>query len=149
MPYLPAQIDDDEYLTNFVLESNKFKNEKLPGGGIRLVVTYKAFEPGAGERSVFRMDGLSEDAIAELGRAFVGQPREKPIYGWGRLTAGVVRRVVPLQVRADEPPPRHAVIDTWPPDIEHARVLMMELASEASEAGPTKLPQPLGPRGRP
>ena len=142
MSYLSAQIDDGEYLTNFVLESNKFKSEKLAsGGGVRVVVHYKAFEPEkTGERSVFRMDGLDKDAIAELGRTFVGQPREKPIYGWGRIKAVAVRRAVPLQVRADEPPPRHAVIDTWPPEVEHARALMMELASEAE---PTKLDQPL------
>src|SRR5580658_9319528 len=125
MPYLPAQIDDGEYLTNFVLESNKFRNEELAGhGGVRVVLRHTAFmHDQTGERSVFRMDGLTQDAVAELGRVFVGQPREKPILGWGRLTAGVVRRIAPLQVRADEPPPRHAVIDTWPPDIEHARSL--------------------------
>jgi hypothetical protein len=132
MPYLDEAVDDAEPLTNFVVESNKFKKDKLPGGGTQDVVHYRAFMPDTDrERSVFRMDGLAQDMIALLGNAFVGLQRGKPILGWASIAAGAVRRSIPLKVRADEPPPRHAVIDAWPADVERCRALAMELASEA------------------
>lgn len=138
MSYLSDQIGDAENLTNFVLESNKFRNDKSADGRSRVVLHFKALMPdNAGERSVFRMDGLSQDVIAELGRVFVAQPRDKKILGWGKINAATVRQREPLRVRADEPPPRHAVIDRWPVEVEHTRALAMELA-QAAEA--TRLP---------
>lgn len=138
MPYLSEDVSGAEQLTNFVLESNKFRREKLAAGGTRDVMHFKAFMPDTGgERSVFRMDGLDEASVMELGRVFVAQPREKPLLGWGRLSADQVHAVGSLRVRGDEPPPRHAVIDAWPVDIELCRVLAMELASAAVA---TKLP---------
>jgi hypothetical protein len=138
MPFLAALVDDAEGLTNFVLEANKFRKESLPSGGTRDVLHFKAFMPDrGGERSVFRMDGLAKSVIAELGRVFVGLQRDKPVLGWGQISAEIVRRTAPLHVRADEPPPRHAVIDAWPSDIERSRALAMDLASQAAA---TKLP---------
>lgn len=138
MSFLAENIDDAEQLTNYVVESNKFKTDVLPSGGTRDVLHFRAFLPDkCGERSVFRMDGLDHNTVIEWGRVFVAQPRCKSILGWGRIPAGAVRRQQPLQIRADEPPPRHAVIDQWPTEIEHARTLAMELASAAAA---TKLP---------
>lgn len=139
MPCLSEDIDDIEQLTNYVVESNKFRSDKSSSGDTRDVLHFKAFLPdNSGERSVFRMDGLDHGTVVEWGRVFVAQPRDKSrILGWGRIPAGIVRRQRPLRVRADEPPPRHAVIDQWPSDIEQSRALAMELAS-ASVA--TKLP---------
>lgn len=138
MAHLAEKIDDVEELTNYVVESNKFRVDKLPSGGTRNVLHYRAFLPDKNrERSVFRMDGLDHSTVVEWGRVFVAQPRCKSILGWGRVPAGAVRRQLPLRVRSDEPPPRHAVIDQWPTEIEHARTLAMELAS-ATVA--TKLP---------
>jgi hypothetical protein len=134
MPYLNPQVADDELLTNFVLESNKFRKEAIAGGGSRDVIYYKAFLPklSSSEQSVFRMDGVSDDTVRELGRVFVAQPRDKSLLGWARIAAGVVRCIAALVVRADEPPPRHALIENWPPDIEQRRAIAIELASEAA-----------------
>jgi len=124
MAYLPDHIDSLEKLTNYVLESNKFKAD---------AIHWRAFMPSSdGERSVFRMDDVDHESVIELGRVFVGQPRNKPILGWGRISAGTVREQLPLRVKADEPPPRHAVIDQWPPEVEQRRVLAMTLASAAA-----------------
>jgi hypothetical protein len=79
------------------------------------------------------MGGPPDDIVRELGRVFVAQPRDKPaVLGWGRIAAGVVRRIGALLARADEPPPRHAVKENWPPDIEQRRALAIELASETA-----------------
>jgi len=131
MPYLDEQVADAEQLTNFILESNKFTTELVNGVAVTKV-HYKAFfSTKPHEQSVFRMNGLQDDVVEALGRTFVGLQREKPIYGWGRVSAGTVRETVPLAVRADEPPPRHAVIHNWPADVEHRRTLAIQLASEA------------------
>jgi hypothetical protein len=139
MPYLPAIVDDAEELTNFVIESNKFRKEALPTGGTKDVLHYKAFMcDKGGERSVFRMGGLAHNVIVEWGRVFVALQRDKSLLGWGQIPAGTVRQVTSLRVRSDEPPPRHAVIDQWPIDIEQSRALALVLA--ASQSAATILP---------
>lgn len=123
MSYLPDQVDDAELLTNYVDEDDKIKNHEI---------TWRAFRPGRdGERSVYRNDGLSDESILDIGRAFVGLQKNRPIFGWGQVPAGFVRAQAPLRVRADEPPPRHAVIDLWPSDPEAIRGLCMALARVA------------------
>jgi len=62
--------------------------------------------------SVFRILGLAEVEILQIGEE-VGRLRSKPLVGRGELTAAHVR-TLGLDVKAKEPPPRHADIVGWP-----------------------------------
>jgi hypothetical protein len=119
------QVADKEDVVNFVLESNKFKGDDID---------HRAFLPGPdGERSVFRVDELTNGDIATIGIVEVGTPRGKPILGWARISAKKVREAKPLQIEGDEPPERHAIIFNWPEASakEQRRALAMILASDS------------------
>lgn len=121
---MQAEIDPAEELANFIVESSKIKATG---------VDHRAFLPGGdGERSVFRIGGLCQEYIAAYGQAFVGNARDKKILGWATVQAAAVSGLVPLRLRADEPPPRHAVIDQWPTEPQQKRLLAMELAKAAT-----------------
>jgi len=120
---MDGDVADTERLANFVLESNKLTRDG---------VHFKAFLPGGdGQRSLFRIDGLSDEYVAATGQAFVGNLRDKLVLGWGTIRAASIRKVIPLLLRADKPPPRHAVIEGWPDEIERRRALAMQLASKS------------------
>ena len=123
-----GEIADTESLAIFVLDSKKIKSDG---------VTWRAFMPSEedGERSVFRVDELSNTDIAALGQREVGDtqmPQPRQIRGWARFTAEEVRKRPPLVLVPDEPPPRHAVIRGWPPAFEEKQRLAMDLAEVAA-----------------
>jgi len=122
---MDVAIAPEEQLANYLLESSKIKGTS---------VDHRAFLPGRdGERSVFRIDGLCKELIATTGQAFVLENRpDKQIVGWAAFKAADVFGLNRLRLRADEPPPRHAVIDNWPAEPEERRKLALELA-RASE----------------
>lgn len=123
---MDPEVADDEQIANFVLESNKIRSD----GNIH----HRAFLPGKndGERSVMRISGLSEEYAAANGQAFVGNPMNKTILGWGELSAAAIRTVNPLTVVADVPPPRHALIGGWPAAPEQRMALAMALAAKST-----------------
>ena len=117
-------IPDAEPLANFVVESSKFEHDG---------VSWRSFLPGKdGQRSVFRVAGMLNAAIAVLGQTEVGNPRNKTIKGWAIVTAGIVRTYPPLIVRDDPPPERHAAIEGWPTAPQDRKTLAMSLASKAT-----------------
>jgi hypothetical protein len=120
-------IGAQESLSNFVIESNKFKKDELH---------FKAMMPGRdGERSLYRVDGLSDEHIAAWGQAFVANYRDAKVLGWGVLAASHIQAMQQqfgVVLKSDEPPHRHAVITNWPADPEKQRVVAMTLASKAT-----------------
>jgi hypothetical protein len=124
---LPAIVDDHEEVASFVFESNKFKGDDLD---FRQLMPSKKF----GNTSVYRTAGLNENETADAGHA-IALERPKPgILGWGVLVARAIRLIspsTPLSLNADEPPPRHALIEGWPAAVQEQRTLAMNLASKA------------------
>jgi hypothetical protein len=121
---LPTVVGDDEAVVSFVLESNKFK-----GSG----VDHRQLMPSIrhGNTSVYRIAGLSEAQTAAAGHV-IALERPKPgILGWAELVVLAIRAAQPLRLNAAEPPPRHALIEGWPPAIEDKRTMAMALASKA------------------
>jgi hypothetical protein len=120
---IPKDVDDAEEVASFVLESSKFK-----GSGI----DWRQLMPSRshGNTSVHRIDGLSEDEIADAGHVIALQRPKLGILGWGVLIAKAIRLLVPLSISAREPPPRHAQIEDWPA-VEDQRALAMDLARTA------------------
>jgi hypothetical protein len=116
---MQPDIADLERLAVFVFDSGKMKADG---------VHWKAFRPDErGERSFFRIDGLDYAAIAAIGNE-VAAERSQTLHGWAVLRADKARGVTPLQIRSDEPPPRHGVIVGWPSESQDERSAAQSLA---------------------
>src|SRR6266404_8679219 len=100
---LPEQIADDEELARFLTQSNHYNS---------VMVKPAAFlpSPNAPETSVFRHAREPADKLWLIGLRAAG---ERKLYGAAIIKAKVVRDGQ-LDVVADEPPVRHAVIRGWP-----------------------------------
>lgn len=86
--------------------------------------------PRHGEVSVFRIDGLDHSAIWEIG-IDVAKKRARTLYARGDTGATDVRKVG-LDVRPDEPPPRHANVIGWPEDDKpRQKLIALQLAAVA------------------
>jgi hypothetical protein len=126
---LPEHVADEEDLARFLIQSNQFN---------ALMAKPAAFLPNPRdhETSVSRHGRVPLESLWELGRAAAG-PRG--LYGAAIVKTVVVRRLK-LEIAADEPPPRHAVIRGWPwfaDDVEMQKAKQKELAlALASAAGP-------------
>ena len=129
---LPEHIDDDEELARFLTQSSQF-NAKMVKPAALLP------NPKDGETSVSRHGPEPGDELWRLGLAAAGA---RPLYGAAIFEARVVR-AAQLEVLADEPPPRHAVILGWPrvdtdPELQKAK--QKELAALiVSASGPPLL----------
>lgn len=101
---LPEQVDDDEALARFLTSSSLFNT---------LMVKPAAFLPNPknGETSVFRHAAEPLDALWEIGAAHVAGDRT--LHGAAVFKARHVREAG-LEVKAHEPPPKHANIVDWP-----------------------------------
>lgn len=101
---LPEWVDDDEALARFLTSSSQFNS---------LMVKPTAFLPNPknGETSVFRHAAEPRDALWEIGAAYVAGDRT--LHGVAVFKARHVREAG-LEVKAHEPPPRHANIVEWP-----------------------------------
>lgn len=126
---LSEYIEDHEDLARFLTQSNQFNST---------VAKPSAFLPNPRDRetSVSRHGRDPVEGLWELGRLAAG-PRK--LYGAAVFKARVVRDVQ-LEVMADEPPSRHAVIRNWPwidddPELQKAKQKELALTL-ASAAGP-------------
>lgn len=101
---LPEWVDDDEALTRFLTSSSQFNT---------LMVKPTAFLPNPknGETSVFRHAAEPRDALWDIGAVYVAGGRT--LHGAALFNARHVREAG-LEVKAHEPPPRHANIVDWP-----------------------------------
>ncbi len=121
-------IKETEIASRYLLSSNDFNatNSRIKP---------KAFEPSPQDRctSVFRIDGLQEDEVWDIGHKNVAEPR-----GQGRrihARADFLVSVLPkigLTIRPKEPPKRHALIDGWTTEKHIAMAKAQELAANAS-----------------
>ena len=129
---LPEHVHDDEDLARFLTQSSQFN---------QIMAKPAAFLPSAKDRetSVSRHGREPAAALWELGRIAAG---DRKLYGAAVVKTRGVRKAE-LDALAAEPPPRHAVIVSWPwhehdPELQKAR--QKECAAViASEAGPPLL----------
>ncbi len=100
---LPEEIGSEESLARFRTQSSHFNSR---------MVKPAAFLPSPmwRETSVSRHGREPRSVLWELGRHAAGT---RPLHGAAILRADAVR-AARLEVRADEPPPRHAAIRGWP-----------------------------------
>jgi hypothetical protein len=129
---LPEHVDNEEDLARFLTQSSHFNT---------IMVKPSALLPNPRdyETSVSRHGRLPLDQLWEIG---MEAANGRTLYGAAIFKAREVRSAN-LEVVADEPPLRHAVINKWPwlendPELQKAK--QKELATSiASAAGPPLL----------
>lgn len=119
-------IDSREVVARYLLSSSdySFTNSR---------VKPRALEPSPSDQctSVFRIDGLTENEIWDLGMRFVAGPRARRIHARADITVSNILNLK-LSVRPDEPPVRHALIAGWANE-KHVRMAKaQELAAQAT-----------------
>lgn len=101
---LPEQVDGKEDLARFLTSSNHYNSS-----GVKPTAFLP--NPKNGETSVFRHGAEPLDSLRAIAQKEVGTDRN--IHGAAIVQASVVTSIR-LEVRAKEPPLRHADIVGWP-----------------------------------
>ena len=99
-------------------------------------VKYAAYSPMRNkdkarlETSIFKIDGLDTDRIAELGK-FVAKERRKPWFGHAELTVLAVEAEKLKVEGTPEHHPLHGDIIQWPEDRAEQKEIAIRLAKAA------------------
>lgn len=121
-----VNVDPAEPLARFILNKSDYRAD----GTVRHCIFLPS--PKTGQTSVFRIFGLSENAVWQMGDNEVAQKRKPPLSLIGRADI-FVREVLNtgLSIDADDIPPHHANITNWPMEQSAQRLIAMELAENA------------------
>jgi len=129
---LPEEVGNDEDLARFLTQSNQ-----LSSNGVKPAAFLPS--PKTQDVSVARHGEIPRLGLQELG---LEATRGRSLRGAAIIRAAAVREVG-LDVAADEPPARHALITQWPqlrddPEMHRARQkqLALDLASNAHLIAP-------------
>jgi len=120
-----APVALSEILSRFVLKKDWYRSSDNS-------VKYAAFLPNPknGETSVFRISGISDKEVWDIGNREVAKDPNRPILGRADISASnALARG--LEVLTNEPPERHANIVGWPGEKSKQKLLALELAAEA------------------
>ena len=89
------------------------------------------FPPTNMQLSVYRIDGLEQDEIWEIGQDIVDNMAEqRNLYGVADVKARIVEREK-LAIMPDELPSRHANIINWPSEEAKCLSITQKIAAEA------------------
>ena len=113
-------------MSRFIFERKHFATENHR-------VKPHALEPGRADNktSVYQTGGLLENDIWQLSINYVEPNRGKSTLARADIDIDAITRLS-LLVIADEPPPRHANIEDWPPDRSAVMSLAQQLAADAT-----------------
>jgi hypothetical protein len=94
-------------------------------------VRYNAFMPTSNrEVSVFRILGLADSEIWQMGDLQVARKRGKPLLGRADiLVMAVIKNN--LQIDPDNDPPRHANILGWPEQRSEQKLIALKIAADS------------------
>jgi len=117
-------IKVDEVLSRYILDKTHIRYSNR-------TVKYSAFLPAPdGTTSVFRVSGLTEEQVWEVGDREVALKRQKPLVGRADITAAHVLKAG-LELDADNNPPLHANINGWPVERSGQKLIALKLAEDA------------------
>ena len=117
-------VGANEILSRYIFSTRYFSRHTLR-------VKAEAYMPSRGEVSVFRINGLDETAIWDIGCG-IAKTRERTLYARGDTKAIEVRRLG-LEILPREPPPCHANIVGWPEgDKPRQKLIALQVAAVAS-----------------
>jgi len=124
---LEGPIAADEVLARFILDRSQLRADRS--------VKHNAFmPPPSAKLSVYRIVGLCDPEVWQLGNEYVANIRGKPLVGRAEIKALEVTNC-DLSVEATTVPhPRHANIKGWKGDTEKDRLTAIKLASKAGTA---------------
>lgn len=115
-------VDLSETLSRFVVYNRWIRADNT--------VRHIAFTPNKnGATSVFRISGISDNEVWNIGEREVGMKRNKPILGRADITASIISNH--LEIIPSEPPERHADITGWPEEKDKQKDIALELAAKA------------------
>jgi len=122
---LDKNISHSEDLTRYIFNHRYIRSNKT--------VRWNAFIPNNrdGETSVYRITGISDTEIFDIGERFVAKAIGKPLLG--RTDIGVSKIFKQkLKVRPEPSPhPRHANIYGWPDEGSERRLIAMKLENDS------------------
>jgi len=123
---MPDVVNPKEPLSRYLMSRRHFWREKK-------AVKPVAFLPRDDNLrlSVFRIDGLTEGEIWEIGEEVVARPAHRNLHGRGDITASIVQ-TQGLHIDPDNNPRRHADITWWPEDKPKRLEIAQELAASAT-----------------
>jgi hypothetical protein len=115
-------VDPSETLSRFVVYNRWIRADNT--------VRHIAFTPNKnGATSVFRISGISDNEVWNIGEREVGTKQNKPILGRADITASIISNH--LEIIPSEPPERHADITGWPEEKDKQKDIALELAEAA------------------
>jgi len=122
---LPNKVNPSEPIGRYLFQSNRFSTEQSR-------VKYTAFLPPPSLRlSVFRLTGLSENAIWKIGGRIIRESKSfKKFYGVAEIVASTAQNLY-LCIKPDKTPPRHANIVGWPEEKSERLLIAKEIAASA------------------
>jgi hypothetical protein len=125
IPHHPAvAVTDNEQLARYIFSKSHFSRQSNR-------VKAEAYMPNRGQVSVFRIDGLTESAIWEIGDD-IATKRDRTLYARGDTKAHQVRKAG-LDISPNEPPPRHANLLGWPENDKGGhKLIALQLAAVAT-----------------
>jgi len=118
-------IATSETLSRFILQKNWYRPSDS-------TVKYATFmpNPNNGQTSVFRIYGLSDKEVWDIGELEVAPRLVKPVLG--RADIGVSNVMEKgLKILPSEPPKRHANIEGWPEEKSEQTLIAIELAAKS------------------
>ena len=126
MSDLSKTVSPNEPLARYLFSRNHYSsvNER---------VKHQAFMPKYDnpEVSVFRIDGLTDVKIWQIGENIAQESRRPSLKGRADIMTLVVQKCN-LIVNSNNNPPRHANITEWPDDKSKRLQIAMELAEQAT-----------------
>lgn len=114
-----------EILSRFVLKKDWYR----PSDNSLKYATFLP-NPKNGETSVFRISGIFDKEIWDIGDREVAKDPNRPILGRADISASIVV-AKGLEILPSEPPERHANIVGWPGEKSKQKLIALELAAEA------------------
>lgn len=121
----------NEQIARYILSKRYFSTTNR-------TVKYGAYLPAPdGETSVYRITGLSEEGVWEIGQEYVAKPSNRTLYARGDTPAIVILKTGLALVPETTPHPLHANITNWPADKDEQKMLALEIANEAVLAQPS------------
>ena len=117
-------LDAGETLARFILTRQHFRTTGR--------VMPEAFMPPADLKlSVFRVNGLQEKKVWNIGRDHVATPSKRTLFGRADVAVAQVHQSG-LQVDPDDNPLHHANIIGWPGEKSAQKIIAKQLPAEAT-----------------
>lgn len=123
---ISPEIKSDELLARYLFSNRHFAKTTgrvKPGAFLK--------PPKDEYLSVYRISGISESAIWELGQEYAAKPSKRKLVARGDVSVSDVL-AQDLTVTDEQPQPRHAGIRGWPLNKSSEKSIAQKIAAEAT-----------------